>query len=204
MKWTFSLVIVVAALCWASVGRADITGYNCDSDGDGAVDCALTGWAENVEGTSDYGMTIEGNQFWGPGHMNGAFTTDTDLDPTVRVRNIIDNDTGFAWTGYHIDVAMNNPFTLDLAQVYDPIGWAAHVTAPALVGGKWVGKIDYTPGTPIAVGDSLDFGYRISFVGLTSYTYCQTMSPVPEPGTMALLLAGFAIAGLAIARRRHA
>ena len=204
MKRTFSLVVVAAALCWASVGRADIIGWNCDNDEDGAINCAVTDWDENVEGTSDYAMMIEGIQYWGPGHMNGVFTTDTELDPTVRVRNIVDNDTDFAWTGYHIDVAMNNPFTLDLAQVYAPTDWTASVTAPVQVGSQWVGQVDYTPGTAVAIGDSLDFGYRISFVGLKSYTYCQTMSPVPEPGTMALLLAGFAIAGLAIARRRRA
>ena len=76
----------------------------------------------------------------------GIFPERSDLDPTVTMRNTIDNDTGFSWTGYHVNVFMDNPFTVSAATIYTPAtsepGWTGSITvSPAvLVGSQYEGR----------------------------------------------------------------
>ena len=48
-----------------------------------------------------------------------------------------------------------------------------------------------------AVMETLEFGYKISFLG--SVQFCQEMVPVPDPATLSLLSLG----GLALLRRKR-
>jgi len=48
----------------------------------------------------------------------------------------------------------------------------------------------------------LEFSYKITFGGSTHYNYDQDMSPVPEPGSIVLLVGG--LMGLLVIRRRSA
>lgn len=189
-------LLVVIVLSLAAAVQADVIGWECASDGDGAVEC-IASWQEVGE---EYDLLIAGDQYWAPGHILGSFTTDTPLDPTVRIRNTIDNDTTYAWSAYHIEIVMGNPFTISVPTVYSPGDWVGVITQqPALqIDGRYLGILDYTAGTAVAPGDTLDISYKIAFDGSTSYTYCQTLHPVPEPATMSLVLLG----GLAMLRRR--
>ena len=52
-------------------------------------------------------------------------------------------------------------------------------------------------GTPIPDGGTIDFSYQMTFVG--NVQYCQQMIPIPEPGTLILVLSG--LVGLVVMRR---
>jgi hypothetical protein len=96
---------------------------------------------------------------------------------------------------------MNNPFTISAPVVSNP-GWTvASVTPPSLIGGQYVGEIDYAGGTPVPADDvsTLTYGYTISF-GAGNFSFTQTVTPVPEPGALALL-AGISLGLLALRRR---
>lgn len=201
------LSTIAMLLAATAVSRADIIAWGAADDGDGAITCQSS-WDA---GTTT--LSIVGNQYWGPGHVGtdplsdrAFFQTDTPLDPTVTVRNTIDNDTGFSWTAYHVNVYMTKTFTLSAATIYTPStsepGWSGSVTvSPAVWNGtEYEGQLDFTGGTPIPNGGTIDFSYKMSFIG--SVQYCQEMIPVPEPGTFALLLSG--LIGLAVFRRRTA
>jgi hypothetical protein len=114
-----------------------------------------------------------------------------------------DNPAGDAWKAYVVKIYMDRSFTLLNASVNYPDttepGWAPVLPLlPSVydsVNNRWTGEVDYQGGTPLPVGGTLDFSYRMSFVG--SAHYCQETIPIPtaEPGSLVLLLAG----GMAIA-----
>jgi hypothetical protein len=198
MKYRVIAVVIMILAC-VSIGRADIIGWDCVPDGDGAISALPASWSENG-GEYYLGMNID--QFWGPGHMNGGFTTNTAADPTIWVRNVIENDTTFTWTDYHINVYMNVPFTLSDATAYDPNDWTTNIVPASWNGTKYVGTINYYAGTPVPINDTLDIGYKLAFDSATSYSYCQEMIPTPEPGTLVLIVCG--LVSLFVARRRFA
>lgn len=202
-SYRFAVVLMVGVLVGlVSSAQADIIDWNCEDDGDGAIVCvAQLGDKDGDE----YPMSIEGNQFWSPGHMVGWFQTDTPDDPTIRVINTIDNETGFSWTAYRLNLFMSAPFTLSAAVVYDPVDWTATITQqPIWNGTNYQGQIDYSGGTAIAPGGSLEFGYKMSFSGSTSYNFTQEMIPIPEPSAGVLLAGlGTTLAGIWLFRRRR-
>jgi MYXO-CTERM domain-containing protein len=171
--------------------QASITSWECANDGDGAINCVAS-WDANT-----YEMTITGAQSDTPGHMLGSFTTDTEEDPTVKMINAVDNDMWFDWTDYHINLYMSKTFTLSNAAVSDPNDWTVSVTQPSWNGTAYVGTIDYYAGTSVNIGDTIEFTYKMAFLGSISFT--QEMIPTPEPATLTLL----ALGGLALVRRRR-
>jgi hypothetical protein len=154
-----------------------------------------------------YLLDMDGAQHWKPAHLAGNFETSDLLDPTVRILEGIDNDTSFAWTDYHITIGMNNnTFAINSTSgLVMPAGWYAVVTAPAPGnmpnggGPGYVGVIDYFIGTgsAVAIGDSADFGFKISFSGNTVFSTEQI--PTPEPTTILLLGLG----AMSVIRRRR-
>jgi len=213
MKKLVVLLTVAAALAFCSTTHATITGAWWASDGDGVINCT-TGWSPasatlTMDGVqryvSGYGMT---------GHMLGEITTDSPLDPTLYLGGSIDNDTGQAWLGYTINVMLSQNFSFapTFPSVDNPLepgtGFVAALNQPVLQNsgpwnGYWMGTIIYSQGagSPIGVGQQMDFAYSITFAGSMSFSYCQEMIPsytyIPEPS--AIVLAG--LGGLAFALR---
>jgi len=194
--------LAVVLIAWVSLpAHAGITGWACAPDSDGAIDCVAS-WDPNT-----YEMTMTGNQYSSPGHMEGSFTTDPN-DPTVTMITFVDNDTSFTWTGFTVNVYMDTAFTLSNAVVYGPSGWSAGLTQPAgspstiydADGRLWsyMGTAAYSGGTSVPNdGSTLSFGYKMAFTG--SIQFEQEMIPIPEPAALAVLGAG----GLFLLRRRR-
>jgi hypothetical protein len=203
----------IAAACMllvcASASRADIIAWTCDNDHDGAINCVVPagGWGYDAA-EALYNMQITGSQFCEPGHMVGQFTLDQNADPTIKVANYVTNDTTFPWTAYRVDVTLQDAqFTFASESVTAPDGWSVgSIIQPSLPdsSGNYTGTIYFQGGRPVANDgvDELDFNYKFSFTGSPGgvYNYSQHMTPIPEPGTMALLAGGL-LAFVALRRR---
>ena len=143
--------------------------------------------------------------------MKAIIDTDTPLDPNLTLSSSVNNDTGFAWNGYQVNVVMSAPFlfTAPAPNAQNPSvnDWflAAIVPPTHQVSGPWAGfyegTLDFSAGTPVGIGGELDFQYTISFGSSTHYILTQEMIPsavtIPEPSTIVLL----AIGGLGLVMR---
>ena len=164
-------------------------------------------------------MSITGYQCASPGHIgkecldNTAYFTahsETDPDPTATLYTSIDNDTGYDWTAYDVNVYMTKPFTLSSPAVFAD-GWSvgSYDSTATLEDGRYEASVHFVGGTPVPTGTgtdnetdpgTLDFSYKLSLTG--SVNYCQEMIPIPEPGTLALVLVG--LAGSLVTRHKFA
>lgn len=203
MKWRGIALGIVAILVLVSTTRANITNLTYASDGDGAFVCSNYLW----QGSSpSVNFHVYGDQFSAPGHMLTDVLTDSANDPALIIGSSVDNDTGFAWTSYLVNVYMATTFTITNVTVTSPLNdWTVVSVSPVtFTGSNFVANIVYDTGTPIAIGDTLDFSYKLQFASSTHYAFTQEMIPVPEPGTVVMVtMSGLLFASLALARRRH-
>jgi len=199
------LAIMAVLLAGAGFSRANITNNTIAADGDGVITCDVYPLINN--GLGNFQLSIDGIQHnlgnpWDAGHIQGNIITDTETDPTLALFNEINNDTGIAWGDYHVMVTMSKPFTFPSIGVTNG-GWTFTSTAPVQVGSNWIGYINYFGyGNPVLVGGTLAFNYSMTFTGGASFQEALTPSPVPEPGTFALMVCG--LTGLLVMRRRSA
>ncbi|MGW8257963.1 MAG: PEP-CTERM sorting domain-containing protein [Thermoguttaceae bacterium] len=213
-----SIVGALVIFSCVSICNADIIAWSAGDDGDGVIYCPQANISLVETGTGQYDMTMDGSHDeWEVGHIVGSFETNSVGDPTIQIANSIDNDSGFEWTDYHINIYMDQAFTIDAASVTDPGDWnPASITAPNNNGGSgytdyhgnhhnYKGSINYYVGSGTPVPDTtgtLDFDYTISFAYYGTIGFCQEMIPTPEPGTLVLLACG--LFGLVAIRRRFA
>ena len=155
--------------------------------------------------------------------MLSDFTADG--DPTIKYINEVTNDTGVDWTGYLVNVTLNTAAALSSYSISNiavtasndsvpvPVAWTIANTPTlipnGIVGGQYqyIATIDYEGGTPVAGDGSgeLDFSYKLTFAGTTSYAAIQEQTPTPNvtepvPEPSALILAVSGLLGLAVAR----
>ncbi len=212
---TFAIIFVI--LGCASISQADILSWTCSDDGDGVITCTNSSWNEPSAG--EYEMGISGtHNLWDYGHIVGEF--DSDGDPNLKITNSIENDTGTTWTDYHINIYMDQSFSIvaNSAFVTDPSNWNPNSVITSVTGGghydahntyhQYMGSIDYYAGTPVlssppeATPGTLEFGYKVNFTYSGTINYTQEMLPTPEPGTFVLLACG--LLSLVFIRRRFA
>jgi hypothetical protein len=208
---TFVLLGVVF-LGYCSTTNANITGTSWCNDGDGAINCTQQG---AFDGSSLY---MAGEQSSGPGHMTGTIQTDTTSDPTLGLYSSVNNDTSFAWTSYVVNVYMAVPFSIvgtpgvdnvpnsDWTVSYSTPGTAPYLPSVEFPTEPYEATIDFTSGTPVAIGGELDFNYAIHFSSSTDYAFTQEMIPagevtsVPEPSGLGLA-SGLLFGGIQLVKR---
>lgn len=195
MKKAYSLLVALALTFTSSITQAAITGVS--AYGSGQISCPIYTFnpSQNL-------LALPFHQY-GSGNIAGGILTDTPGDPTLSILNTINNDTGFSWTGYLVDVTMSHAFTLANPKVFNA-GWTASITQPAWNGSEYSGQVAYTGGVAVPDGQLLVFGYDITFEGATQFDFSQKLTPVPEPGTMGFLALGaLAFAGFGFLRRQR-
>jgi hypothetical protein len=202
----FSLLLLAVALaCSLDQASANITQV------DWASVCSTLNCSSYSSLWDSSGDISVGASQTGPGSMGATITTDTILDPTLTINNAIDNDTSFDWTSYIVDIYLSANFTLSGITSANPPGWSgAQTIAPYLLSpGLWTAEITYSGGTPVNTisGDpnnELDFTYKVTFSGSTSYSLTEQVNPVPEPAVFSLLLCGLVAGGLKVRGSRKA
>jgi hypothetical protein len=217
MKKQIGLLIVVATFACCSVSNASITNAWWTADTDGNIVCRDWTWNSTQPTLWMCGAQNGVPAQPGPGlpaHMLGTILTDTAEDPTLFLGSSVNNDTGGMWIGYQVNVIMNAPFTFfgtpAVATVPADSWFLAGTVAPSFQvsgphAGLYEGTINFSGGTPLGIGDELDFSYAINFNSALSYAFTQEMIPifseVPEPSTVALLAVGGL--GFALRMRRN-
>lgn len=190
------LLMVLVCLGFGFAAQASILTLSYGSTDNSALNCSYYNWTQT-------GISVFGQQY-SAGQMAGVITTDTTTDPTLTLTSSLNNDTLFPWTGYQVSVSMTQTFTLSGAQVTVPSGWTANVTQPELSGGFYVGHVNYSAGTPVAVGGTLNYAFTMSFSGATQYSFTEAVVPVPEPGAVGFaFLTGAGLACVVVARGRQ-
>jgi hypothetical protein len=201
MEKRSAFLVGLLSLMLCSISSANIT--NVTAWGDGAFAYTNWSWSGNA---SEVPMSIHGNQLSAPGHLTiNVLATDA-LDPTLKISNSIDNDTGFAWTQFKVNITMAVSFTLTNVAVTAPGDWTVFSfdQTANFTGSNYLATVVYDAGTPIAPLGSIDFGYWVQFSGSPSYIITQELIPVPEPGTLSLVaVSGILLGGFALGRRRR-
>jgi hypothetical protein len=135
-----------------------------------------------------------------PAYVQGGAETDVVGDPTILIAKYITNSTGDTWTGYHFNIYMDQPFSIDSALM--PTGWDYAIT-PGSVGSffdmdgrPWAawGAVDYVATAPQYYIPSNNvppvlFGASVSFLQSVQFEVEQE-GIVPEPVSLALLALG--------------
>jgi hypothetical protein len=202
------IAVLVLGIC-TSFARSAILNANCYNDGDGAIEMTYWHW-DDVNSIVDMDEKLK----WSPAHALVDFTLDSPLDPIAWIYKDVENGTPFAWTNYQIKV-MRVDQTFSILDAVGPAGWdypatitpvAWNPTGGLLGTGAYEGTVDFAQGmgSSIAIGDFGLFKVKLSFLGnssgLVNFCLQQIPTPVPEPGTLMLLVAG----SLAMLRRRAA
>lgn len=201
MKSNPALLAVAASFLFVNAGFASITNIFAQPDADGAIASPSYSWS-GIPYANFYGL-----QYRGPGRILFGVFTDTQQAVTLRLDNLVDNGTGFAWLGYQVNIFMNKPFSIStFPELKAPAGWsvASYTSGAVNTGTNWFGTINFSGSPAIADQGTIDFTYRLSFVGSVQFT--QEMIPVtavPEPASCSLLIVGGFIVRLITRRWKH-
>lgn len=192
--------IVVASA--APTAAAAVIGMNQWGINTQALELPGGSWIED-ENWGYTGNSAWMNEVWvgGPGSQV-AIGASVDVDETRAVTPIditksVENTSSFFWTDFHVDLIPAGGGTLSNVTA-DPSAQFGNVAIIDNLDGSFTINWDNfgNNGTGVGIGETaiLDFGFDID--GDIIFTIQQT--PTPEPGALALLLAG----GMLLRRRK--
>jgi hypothetical protein len=198
MKRAAFLPLCLAVLTFCQVGRANITSVVWQGTGGALSDVVYSTTGPQGDITGGWMYAGQG----GNGQMGLSLGTDSPTDPAFTLTTDLINSSGFTWSSYLVDVSMTTGFTFSGVANNIPGDWTAIVQNPgAPVAGVYTGHLIFYAGTPIGDGGEFNFVYTVNFDGGPSISFTETLTPVPEPGTLSLLAIGSAL--FVIARRRR-
>ncbi len=96
IRFGLAATVAVVVSFMGSTARGDITNWNLWDPAGDQVALSPSNW-QNVEG-SDYSVMLSGTDT-GAGVVDGSFTTDSDLDPSLFLSNSVVNDSACAVVG---------------------------------------------------------------------------------------------------------
>jgi hypothetical protein len=153
-----------------------------------------TGWLDNQELVSgtinwiDSTSTLQLLETWGAmGSVTSSTIGAADVDPVIHITKQINNDSGFTWTDYHIQIAGQGI-------AYVPGSATSDRFSTIVENGN---NIDFFSPASVPVNDSVTIGFDIQ-VPSGQFGFSISQMPTPEPATVGLL----ALGSFALSRKR--
>ena len=202
-----TVAVVCVFLAWTALAKADIVISSCDGTG-GVVTYSRPLPPRNRLRPRSTSLSRPTNRDWVA--CQRKFSSVPPADPLVMCGIGVSNVSDVAWSNYQVNVTLAVPdqlssgtYSITNASVYSPAGWTVTSLSPLTYAGTDVsGDYDYTAslnmaGAPsIGIGGELVYGFWLNFGAEPNFSVAvATMSiaagpEVPEPGTIALVLAG--------------
>jgi hypothetical protein len=137
----------------------------------------------------DSASTLQLVETWDTmGSVTSSTTGTADVDPVIHITKQINNDTGFAWTDYHLQISGQGA-------AYVPGSATSDRFSTIVENGN---NIDFFSPLIVPVNDSVTLGFDIK-VPSGTFSFSISQTPTPEPATIGLLGLG----ALTIIRRRR-
>jgi hypothetical protein len=131
----------------------------------------------------DSASTLQLVETWGAmGSVTSSTIGAADVDPVIHITKQINNDSGFAWTDYHLQISGQG---------------AAYVLGSA-TSDRFSTIIDFFSPLIVPVNDSVTLGFDIQ-VASGTFSFSISQTPTPEPATIGL----FGLGALSMIRRRR-
>jgi len=143
------------------------------------------------------------NETWtgrAPVTMDAGVETDG-VDPDVAITKVLNNDTDFNWTDFHIQLTPA-PGTGPLVVYSDSVSSNRFSDVVVTNHGDGSANIDFFSNlqlgdTPVLIGESVTLEFTFNVPGTVWFKMHQV--PTPEPSSLMML----ALGGIALARRRR-
>jgi hypothetical protein len=188
------LVATMFVLLGCAVAQAGFVSgtFNCDFP-DEPLPLVKHNWNFNY---TDSMLTLHEGAISALGNDSVNISGVTTEDPIFWISEDVTNTTGYDWTSYTLTLppAGVNTFVNDWFTTSDH--YAAATFSPDNR------QLTFSSGL-VPDGETVQFNFKINVPTTGSFNFCLTQTPVPEPSSLALL-AGAALAGIAVAVRRRA
>jgi hypothetical protein len=203
--------VVYCFSVWSSSAQAQFGNLNslASLSSSNASNLSLTGSSFSSFPGQNALLGVSGNLNLTSGTLLATLAATANDPSPLTFTNTITNNTGSALNS--VLVLISEPFDFSIIGpttgasttiASTTTGWSGTLFQPVQQSGSnWTAEFQYTGGS-LPAGSPLNFSYQVSVSGSTSYPLTESIKGgvVPEPGTLALLLAGLS-AALAVGGR---